>query len=888
MSMKTLKYLLSAVLLFSVIWSCTEDELGSTTFIDTVVAPTNITAVFDITQDNTGLVTIAPNSEGAVSYTIDLGDGSELVTVEQGKTTQHTFAEGQYDLKITAIGITGLEAEAIVPLVVSFKAPENLVVVIENDPAISKQVNVTTTADYATMFDVYFGVEGVTEPLQGNIGETVSLVYDEAGTYTIKVVAKGAAIETAEYSVEFEVTEILQPIEKAPTPPYRGEADVVSIFSDAYDNIVINEWNPGWGQSTTLSDFDVDGDNILKYDYLNYTGIVTDYGNPTNLSQMEYVHFDYWTNDAESLAIKIVNTSQPDGSPEKEAEIAVDAITTGEWVSVEIPLSEFSTDMSGITQFLFVSNGVTVFIDNFYFYKEPTVVSDGIVGTWKMAPIAGALKVGPNPNDGSWWANSAEDVTTRACFFDDAYVFNTDGSFSNELGADTWVEGWQGGSDTCATPVAPHDGSNSATFAYDESAGKIVLNGVGAFLGIPKAFNGGELGNPADAPSSITYDVTLSNNDTAMTVIINIGGGYWTYELVKDGAPAYSPIEGTWVVKPEAGSLGVGPGQGDTSWWAIDAPGVTQRACFFDDTFVFGSDGSFMNVVGTDTWIEGWQGGADSCGTPVAPHDGMTLATYTYDSGAGKVTLNGLGAYLGIPKAINGGELGAPGDAPASVTYDVTFANDDTEMTVDIFVGGEAWWRFILVKEGTSSGGGGSTGGGGTSGTQIDLPVDFESTTIDYTLTDFGGNESSLVEDPNDASNTVAMVIKSNTAELWAGTTIGTDSGFATNIPITLTNSKMSVRVWSPSAGTPIRLKIEDANDATHTCETETNTTVANGWETITFDFTNQATGTELLSVGLNNGWVYNKASIFFNFGTDGATAGEQTYYFDDVLFINN
>jgi hypothetical protein len=56
-------------------------------------------------------------------------------------------------------------------------------------------------------------------------------------------------------------------------------------------------------------------------------------------------------------------------------------------------------------------------------------------------------------------------------------------------------------------------------------------------------------------------------------------------------------------------------------------------------------------------------------------------------------------------------------------------------------------------------------------------------------------------------------------------------------------------------------------------------------WETLVFDFNNQATGTELLSVGLSMGWTYNMASIFFNFGTEGAVSGEKTYYFDDVQF---
>ena len=77
-----------------------------------------------------------------------------------------------------------------------------------------------------------------------------------------------------------------------------------------------------------------------------------------------------------------------------------------------------------------------------------------IEGTWKMAPEAGALMVGPAPNNGDWWSNSADDVVTRACYFDDEYVFSADGSFQNVLQDTSWIEGWQGGTDACGTPVA--------------------------------------------------------------------------------------------------------------------------------------------------------------------------------------------------------------------------------------------------------------------------------------------------------------------------------------------------------------------------------------------------------------------------------------------------
>lgn len=171
------------------------------------------------------------------------------------------------------------------------------------------------------------------------------------------------------------------------------------------------------------------------------------------------------------------------------------------------------------------------------------------------------------------------------------------------------------------------------------------------------------------------------------------------------------------------------------------------------------------------------------------------------------------------------------------------------------------------------------------SGTQIDLPVDFEGSTVNYAMSDFGGNQSEIVPDPTDPNNTVIKVVKTNTAATWAGTTIGTPAGFATDIPLTMTESFMVVRVWSPHSGILIRLKVEDSDDPTHTCETQVTSTVAGGWETLVFDFTNEAPGTELLSVGLSMGWTYNMASIFFNFDVDGATAGEKTYYFDDVSF---
>ena len=84
------------------------------------------------------------------------------------------------------------------------------------------------------------------------------------------------------------------------------------------------------------------------------------------------------------------------------------------------------------------------------------------------------------------------------------------------------------------------------------------------------------------------------------------------------------------------------------------------------DLFVFGADGAFSQAMGTETWLEGWQGvSADGCGTPVSPHDG-SATDYTYSVtnnmgvGYSTVTVSGIGAHLGLAKVHNNGELSSP------------------------------------------------------------------------------------------------------------------------------------------------------------------------------------------------------------------------------------
>ena len=378
--MKAIKYIFSLSIAIATIWGCADDEKNVN--LSDVQAPTALELKFDVTQDNTGLVTLTPTAEGAISFDITLGDDTtEAVEVENGANTQHTYAEGVYTVTATAYGITGLSTTLSDELVVSFQAPENLEVTIENDAATSKQVNVKVEADYAITFDVYSGESGNNDPVTANIGDTAVLQYEEAGTYDITIEVKGAAIQTTTYVEEdFEVTAIEAPTAAAPTPPARQAADVVSIFSAAYTDVAGTNYFPDWNQGSQGSSwamFDLAGDEMLQYINLSYQGIALADGTTVDVSNMEYLHLDVWTSadgDITDLKTFLINDPGPDFT---EAQVT-SSLTAGQWTSIEIPISDYTDQGLTVTEiFQMKFEGEpwatgTVFIDNIYFYKQPS------------------------------------------------------------------------------------------------------------------------------------------------------------------------------------------------------------------------------------------------------------------------------------------------------------------------------------------------------------------------------------------------------------------------------------------------------------------------------------------------------------------------------------
>lgn len=146
----------------------------------------------------------------------------------------------------------------------------------------------------------------------------------------------------------------------APNPTASG-SNVRSVFSDSYSSVGNTDFFPDWGQSTVVTIEQIDGNNTLVYTGLNYQGV--QFENALDVTEMEFIHLDYWTANSSDLNVYLISTG-----PEETA-FSMSVPTSG-WGSVDIPLSDFTgVDLADVIQMKFDGNG-TIYLDNIYFFKE--------------------------------------------------------------------------------------------------------------------------------------------------------------------------------------------------------------------------------------------------------------------------------------------------------------------------------------------------------------------------------------------------------------------------------------------------------------------------------------------------------------------------------------
>jgi Secretion system C-terminal sorting domain len=188
---------------------------------------------------------------------------------------------------------------------------------------------------------------------------------------TTAITAKLGAV-TATGTLTVNVIASTVPTVAAPTPT-RPATTVISLFSNAYTDLVGTDWFPNWGQTTVVTDVQIAANATKKYVNFNYQGV--QFATPVNASTMNYLHIDLWTPSMTSFKVFLINIPP---LAQKEQEVVLTPTLSG-WNSFNIPLSSYNTlVMTGIGQLKLesVPSGTTAYLDNLYFFKTGVGTND--------------------------------------------------------------------------------------------------------------------------------------------------------------------------------------------------------------------------------------------------------------------------------------------------------------------------------------------------------------------------------------------------------------------------------------------------------------------------------------------------------------------------------
>lgn len=164
----------------------------------------------------------------------------------------------------------------------------------------------------------------------------------------------------------------------APTPT-RDPGSVISLFSDAYDDVPYDFFNGYWEpwQTTESANFEIDGDHILNYTNFNFVGNQF----PTiDATLMSHIHFDVFVPDGTvnpqlKITLKDFGPNGEDGGDDDttlDTDFNSAQLIPGQWNSLDIPVAGLSPrNKFGQIIYDFNDSGLTNFyLDNIYFYSE--------------------------------------------------------------------------------------------------------------------------------------------------------------------------------------------------------------------------------------------------------------------------------------------------------------------------------------------------------------------------------------------------------------------------------------------------------------------------------------------------------------------------------------
>jgi len=172
------------------------------------------------------------------------------------------------------------------------------------------------------------------------------------------------------------------PMGPAPDPTI-DQANVISLFSNVYTDVPVDTWLTPWSAGN-LTDIQIAGNDTKKYEGVNFVGIETVGPNLVNAVDMDIFHIDIWTPNMTTFKVKLVDFGADgnfQGGDDSEHEIVFENPVQNNWISYQISLENFTglNARANLAQLILSGDpvgGGTVYVDNVYFSKTPTNVSD--------------------------------------------------------------------------------------------------------------------------------------------------------------------------------------------------------------------------------------------------------------------------------------------------------------------------------------------------------------------------------------------------------------------------------------------------------------------------------------------------------------------------------
>lgn len=164
--------------------------------------------------------------------------------------------------------------------------------------------------------------------------------------------------------------------------------------------------------------------------------------------------------------------------------------------------------------------------------------------TWKLFREGTVASLGPDASNPAGWWSGLSNNGARPCLYEQTFTFHLDGQFVFDDMNVFWGENdpWSGTAnhETCFEPTAANMvnldgadvsawGSGTHAFTYDPSTGVVVLNGMGAWMGLVHTVGNSEYSNVPTASRS--FDIAIEELDgyDKMTLTYDYGdGGLWT------------------------------------------------------------------------------------------------------------------------------------------------------------------------------------------------------------------------------------------------------------------------------------------------------------------------------------------------------------------------